>query len=264
MINNYIRIPDPDLSIYRYFRLKYFEDGLNHKNIMLVNPCVWEDPMELVGGLLGIYITEKGKRTQKFISYPFTRIYAQCWSMTKESDTLLRAYSRVAIDPDTQRNSLSDDEGVSVRTTPRKLFNALELGITKTFPGFCYIGSVKYLSSQELTQTVANAFLRGTNVFDNPINLAELALLKRDAFAHESEVRLLFISEYAIPNVKNIEIPIDPNTVYDSITFDPRLEIFQRLEHEAKVRDLGFTGTFIESDLYHRIELQVDLTDNNR
>jgi len=40
--------------------------------------------------------------------------------MTKESDTLLRAYSRVDIDSVAQRNRVPHLEGVKVRSTPAK------------------------------------------------------------------------------------------------------------------------------------------------
>ena len=50
---------------------------------------------------------------------------------------------------------------------------------------------------------------------------------------------------------------IDPNAVFDEITLDPRLEIFERKEREMVIRNIGYTGPFRESQLYQGVLLQV-------
>ena len=121
MSNNIIRISDPDQPIYRIFPLWFFEEALRLKNVVLVNPRIWEDPMEIVGGFIAVNQIVNGKLTQEHIEAPFARIFAQCWSSTMESDTLLRAYSRVVKDPYLRRNMFPREEGVRVRTSARKL-----------------------------------------------------------------------------------------------------------------------------------------------
>ncbi len=47
--------------------------------------------------------------------------------------------------------------------------------------------------------------------------------------------------------------------MFDEITFDPRLEVFERREREAMVRRLGYTGVIADSNAYERTILIVDL-----
>ena len=262
MTNKLIRISDPDQPIYRIFPLWFFEEALRLKYIVLVNPGLWEDPMEIVGGFIVLNQIVNGKLTQVTISEPFTRIFAQCWSSTEESDTLLRAYSRVVKDPHFGRNIFPREEGVRVRSTARKLLSALEAGTQDQPKGQCYIGSVQYMAHKELLQYIANGVGEvGKTIFDYPDNLANLALLKRQAFSHESEVRLMFISDDPTPASKLRRVQIDPNEIFDEIAFDPR--IGEQGVRENVVRDLGYTGKIVGSELYKRLELIVQLPDLN-
>ncbi len=264
MADNIIRIPAPDHSIYRIFPLWFFEEVLRTKSLVLAHPSIWEDPLEIVGSFIGVNQKLNGKYSQENIAAPFARIFAQCWSATKESDTLLRAYSRVVKDPHVRRNIMPRDEGVRVRTSARKLLNALEAGTKELPKGCCYIGAVQYLPREALLQRIANAVGKfGKDFFSHPNNLATLALLKREAFSYEAEVRLIFVYDEIVPGTKIMRVRMDPNALFDEVTFDPRLESFERREREAVARDLGYTGNIIESDLYHRIELTVRLPDRN-
>ena len=47
-----------------------------------------------------------------------------------------------------------------------------------------------------------------------------------------------------------VHVPIDPNLIFEEVTFDSRLGEFERLEREAVARKLGYTGTFGDSNLY--------------
>lgn len=264
MVNNIIHIQDPDQPIYRIFPLWFFEEALRVKNIMLVHPSTWEDPFEILSMFIAVEQNVNDKLVQEPINSSFIKVFAQCWSATKESDTLLRAYSRVVKDQHVRRNIMPRDEGVRVRTSPRKLLNALETGIQGNLEGLCYIGSVQYMSQAAIFQNIRDAVSKlGKNVFDKPNILARLALLKREAFSHESEVRLIFISDNSAPGTKSIRVKIDPNILFDEVTFDPRLEIFERKERETLAKNLGYTGNIVESYLYLRPELVIRLPDSN-
>jgi hypothetical protein len=264
MADNIIHIQDPDQPIYRIFPLWYFEEALRVKNIVLVHPSTWEDPFEVLSMFIAVEQNINGKRTQEPINSSFTKVFAQCWSATEESDTLLRAYSRVVKDQHVRRNILPRDEGVCVRTSPRKLLNALETEMQGGLVGRCYIGSMQYMSQDALFQKISDAVGQyGKNVFDQPNNLVKLALLKREAFSHESEVRLIFISDNSTPGTQSIRVKIEPNILFDEVTFDPRLETFERKEREALAKNLGYTGNIVESYLYQRPELVIRLPDRN-
>jgi hypothetical protein len=75
-------------------------------------------------------------------------------------------------------------------------------------------------------------------------------LLKRHEFSHESEVRLIYIEERNLPSQNIVKVPFDPNIVFEEITFDPRLAMFERNERETVIRSFGYTGLVTHLDLY--------------
>ena len=89
--------------------------------MVLVAPRLWEDPFEVIGNGIAVDRPRGDRIEQVIINQSLPPAYAQCWSATPESDTLLRAYSRVIKDPHFGRNICPRDEGVRVRSTPRKL-----------------------------------------------------------------------------------------------------------------------------------------------
>lgn len=262
MSENIIRIVDPDQPIYRIFPLWFFEEALRLQNTVLAHPSTWEDPYELLGGSIPVRHLNNDPDSHAIIDAPFLRVFAQCWSATKESDTLLRAYSRVVKDQHVRRNILPREEGVRVSSTPRKLLNALETGTKERLAGQSYIGSVRYISEDGLAMEVLDIFIKlKEHVFDQLDNLVNFALLKRNAFSHEAEVRLLFISDNPDPATKHIRVKIDPNAIFDEVTFDPRLEGFERKEREDVVRKLRYSGKIVASNLYQRPDLSIFLND---
>src|SRR5579871_7064477 len=90
-----IRISDPDMAVYRIFPLWYLEEALRLQKIVLVDPRLWEDPLEAGGWLIVADVRTGGQYEQVNITQSLPPAYAQCWSATPESDTLMRAYSRV-------------------------------------------------------------------------------------------------------------------------------------------------------------------------
>lgn len=255
-----IRISDPDAPIYRIFPLWFLEETLRLRQLTLVRPNRWEDPFEIVGDAIAVDQWREGCCTQTIINQDLPPAFAQCWSATAESDALLRVYSRVEKDSQFRRNMCPRNEGVQVRSTARKLLHALLAKSNSEPRGRCYVGSVRYLSHEQILQDITNAIgTHGLSVFQNPANRARLLLLKRKAFAHEAEVRLIYVCEDPRVTQVLLRVPIDPAEVFDEITFDPRLESFERLERKALIRGLGYQGLIGQSFLYTRTLLQVFL-----
>jgi hypothetical protein len=76
-------------------------------------------------------------------------------------------------------------------------------------------------------------------------------LLKRDAFCHEHEVRLIYVDkDQEFGNRNHIDCPVDANTLIEQITLDPRLLPDQEGARIEKLRDDGFRGTINKSELY--------------
>lgn len=259
----YIRIEDPDKPIYRIFPLWFLEETLRLRQFALVSPHLWEDPFEVIERNIAVQWPNGDQPQQVFMDQFLPPAYAQCWSMSAESDTLLRAYSRVVKDPKFNRNVCPRDEGVQVKSTPRRLIEALVAGVSLQSKENCFIGSVQYFGQdawREEIGKIGNAVKdSGLNFFKNPVKRAKLRLMKREAFAHEAEVRLIAIHHKANSSDTIFRVQFDPNAVFDEITFDPRLEIFERKEREKLIRNLGFTGPFRESRLYQGIIYQIFL-----
>jgi len=253
-----INIENLDAPLFRFYPLWFFQEALRVRNLALISPQKWEDPYEFLPWRVAI----NRKSGQTFWEDKIRPVYAQCWSGTQESDTLLRAYSRVFKDPHHNRNVLIREEGVRVGTTARKLIKAI-LKSRQTFPkDSFYLGRVNYLSPDEIKQNVANTINKnGENMLFGGLGLANLMLLKRKAFQHEDEYRLLYIEERDIPVQKIFQVSIEPNEVFDEVTFDPRLEPFERLEREENATRLGFKGEFGKSDLYQKVFFIVHLPD---
>src|SRR5689334_4206388 len=127
--DSYIRIEDIDGPIHRIFSLWSLEQTLRQKSLVLVLPREWEDPYEVVGDAIQVHRKVGARYESTFINQDLPPLYAQCWSSTGESDTLLRAYSRVLKDSRFQKNVFPQEEGVRVRSTPRKILNAIASGV---------------------------------------------------------------------------------------------------------------------------------------
>jgi hypothetical protein len=252
----FVGIDDPDVAIYRIFPLWFFEEALRLRRLMLVHPEMWEDPYELLFTRVIIESrTPPYKQTRLELA---VSAYAQCWSMTQESDTLLRAYSRVVKDVHSGRNTCPRDEGVQVRSTPRKLLSALTSWSLCPASEYCFIGKVEYLSTDEIEQHLAYRVGRlGFHAFDDALARAEILLKKRRVFAHEAEVRLIYVECRDVAREKLVRVPIDPTEIFEEVSFDPRLVLFERKEREAVARALGYNGTIRDLGLYENTELIV-------
>lgn len=259
-VGKIFRIDDIDKPIFRIFRQWDLQEAVRLKRLTLVPPRFWEDPFEVIESMIGVTYQDDGvMEPQVILGQDLPSTYAQCWSATADSDTLLRAYSRVVKDPRHQRNICPGDEGVKVRTTPRKLMGAL-LQARSSYPqASFFIGDVKYSPMEALLQNLTNEIARiGLNIFDDPANRVNLLLKKRDGFSHENEVRIgAALIKECDKSETVLSFDFDVNEVFEEITFDPRLIAFERLERERDFVALGFKGSFGESNLYQKIMLDI-------
>ncbi|MBD3772284.1 MAG: hypothetical protein IE921_01730 [Rhodobacteraceae bacterium] len=254
------RLPDLDVAVRRIFPLGRFLDILRSKEMGLVAPHSWEDPREDPAALCMLEGSKLSPpKGQQPLSAYLAPVWAQCWSLNPGSDTLLRAYSRVRIDPQSRRNSDRDAEGVIVTTTVRHLLSAAEGWHADGADSHFVIGCVDYVEDSEIGQRIVNACNTdgyGPAFFRTVPGRAESLLWKRIYFSHEQEVRLMLIAltwpkDQSVPQVRNVRV--DPNTFFHSISFDPRLISFEAKEREAEVRDAGYRGEIRLDHSYHKI-----------
>ncbi len=106
---------------------------------------------------------------------------------------------------------------------------------------------MRYLYKKELTDFADSVFADGLN----PVALAKVRLVKRKAFVHEKEVRLLYF-EKSNEQVKNLfTYNVNPNELVDQIMTDPRLSKKEADSIKKKIKNkTGFTGAIKHSLLY--------------
>jgi len=261
MINadNFICIDNVNVSLYRIFPIDRFCELLKTGQTVLVRPELWDDPFENILSCCGISDTSKTPFEGHFFGNMRRPLYAQCWSMAKESDTLLRAYSIVKKD-ETGRNRFRELEGVQVKTTARKLPEVLWKSIPTNPAETCFLGKVKYQPESELLQYFHNEIvLHRLQAFDEALSYAGSILRKRVFFSHEQEVRLIHIGNASTPS-KTFGIPVNPNDLFDEVIIDPRLATAERLERRDEIIKLGYSGLVeTEAKFYQKIFWNIHL-----
>ncbi len=248
---------DPDVPVFRIARAGLFVEELAGGRTRLVRPGSWEDPQEdVITRMAFQYDSDPG--VQVFgDERTLPPVFAQCWSHTEDSDMLWRAYSRVRHD-ESGRKKHADEEGLQLRSTPRHLLSALMAGAP--LEGRSFVGAVRYVPREGVSQEVVNEVgSSGLDSFLDPVKRAFVALYKRDSFAHEAEVRMIYVGNVG-DNDPRIEIPFDANEAVQQVTLDGRLNETERREREVQLRDAGFRGPVIRSDLYQGMYWQVPLT----
>lgn len=234
MENNYLNltIDDRHREVFRVFSFNFLLEMFKTRFNVLVKPCLWDDPFE------NVILNSRGRlhdgRTCSFGMRD--SFYAQCWTLNRESDAMWRIYSP-------QKN------GVKIRTTARKLFESL---YDVTSPGTrnvsCFIGKVLYLSVDEI-RNYRRLELEGSGA-----GVAKTLLIKREAFAHENEVRLLYWHGRENPIEQQYKYELDPFTLIDEIVLDPRMGAAEATNKFDEIRRIGYQGVLFQSDLYRAPE----------
>jgi hypothetical protein len=250
------RIDDIDKPLHRIFPVWRLEELVRLKRITLVQPSLWVDPREDPCATFRL-TPQPGsactKRNQRALADYLSACWAQCWSYEADSDVLLRAYSRVVLDPIAQRNSTPAEEGVRVTTTARRLIAVME-SWARLHPDYhFYIAGVTYEPEERFGQLLANRLSQpaGPLYFSTPDGRAESLCTKRAQFRHESEVRILCLTPDKLGTGEKVRhFPIDPNALFTEVAFDPRLITFERRERENRLRSEGFTGNIRDDHSY--------------
>lgn len=233
---NCLNIPDPDAPVYRVFPPLGFLDVLVKKKLTLVQPRAWDDPYE---NILFKRTFRLPDGTPVSVESLRNALWGQCWSLTVENDAMWRIYS-------------PQKDGVKVRSTPRKLLQAIwkdsfDVGRIKYF-----IGKVDYLSEQEIVQWFADPNNVNLLMFDNTGRGPVLALLlKRIEFYHEDEVRLV-CHDRQLATQSVAQFDIDPNQLFDEVVLDSRMPPYLADTFTSTLQTLGFKNPILRSTLYNQ------------
>jgi hypothetical protein len=228
-IKGYINFRSSELNlyVYRIMSLDRLYQMFYESSNYLVRPIMWEDPFEnfiakIQGRLPDGQIVEFAQR------YDF---YGQCWTLLGGTDAMWRIYSK-------------DKRSVRIMVRLKDLYGYLSEYAT----GALFIGKVKYLGSDQFISWIRRVF--HTSQQPNIELIAKTFLVKRGAFSHENEVRLLYYTtHYETGNFYRFKF--DCHRFVKEIMLDPRLKKNEADALAAEVRTrTEYKGKIVQSKLY--------------
>ena len=227
----------PDTPVFRVFTLDRLLDAVVRRQLALVRPRMWEDPYE---NLLYQTPLKNPDGTPLSIELRGNRLYGQCWTLASVSDALWRIYSPYK-------------SGIRVRTTAGELLKAIWKQDDQYASLKYFIGKVRYYTSVEFQKVFADP---RTMLFDTSGRGPVHALLcKRKAFSHEREVRLIF-QDSEDRDDQVIYFPIEPNSLFHTLLFDPRMDPATADTITRVLHKLGFRNRISQSSLYNTPKLR--------
>ena len=221
-----------DQHIYRIMPEDYVISLFAKRENVLSQIHNWKDKFEnfqlKLGGILNGEPFEYGFQDD---------FVGQCWTRENLSEAMWGIYAN-----DPQYRFLR------IRSTPRKLINALVQEHPKMPQDTCFIGKVLYKREKDLKAHVHNG---GTLNLDVE-SFAKSLLLKRRSFKHESEVRLIYSGESKNYDEKGLyRYTVDPHPMITQIMADPNRDRTTWLADKEKLRKTtGYVGEIKRSKMY--------------
>ncbi len=219
---NYLNLGKSDLKLplYRYIGLKTLYAMLKSRQNQLSHPSLWGDPFE------NLTLNGKGRYPDGSIRSFGLRdhVYGQCWTQEMRSDAMWRIYCPADQD--------ANFCGVRIRTSLQRLANSLSRTVEGSAKECVLIGKVRYLMDHQLDHMARSLFTKGVT----PVSVAKSLLIKRTAFQHEREVRLIYVN---LPE-ETLEgdrfcYPIDPEELITQIMVAPRKSVTEAENIKAEI-----------------------------
>jgi Protein of unknown function (DUF2971) len=223
---------DLDRNIYRIISIQRLEELFETGENILVKTYKWEDPFE------NFILRSKVKLPSgEIVQYNYHNwLYGQCWSFHEASDAMWRIYS-------------PKGDGVRIRTTVRKLHQSLFSSQKTLQEAKCAIGKVCYLNQNKMA-------IYANEIFDDygitVENLFNSLLVKRTAFKHENEIRLLYCAIDEDENKSDkFSYKVEPQSLITQIMLDPRYDPEKAEELKKCIKcKTNFSGNIKRSLLY--------------
>ena len=222
-----------DQYIYRIISYDRFIELFEHQKNTLVKPKLWEDTFEN----FALKSKLKFPDDSEIELDTHDRLYGQCWTTSKASDAMWRIYSH-------------DKKGIRIRTTVDKLLTSLLMANVNTAMTESCVGKVEYKSEATIMSQASKAFSQdGQMTFGS---LFRSLLIKRKAFDHEREVRLIYLDwGYELPIDDIFSYEIDPHELISQVMIDPRISYDEFKEIKKVIKQkTGFKGDIKRSLLY--------------
>jgi hypothetical protein len=192
-------------------------------------PSKWKDKFENFQLALG------GTLDGEPFDYSFRdHFLGQCWHTDAYSEAMWGIYANDA-----------DKRYLRIKSTPEKLLKALIKAHPLASQDTCFIGKVQYLGEKAIKEFASVLELSAAR-------FAQSLLMKRRAFKHESEVRLLYFSDgTSIANGFH-SYDIDPHEMITQIMADPSRPRGKQWTADLAMlrRETGFKGEIKRSKLY--------------
>jgi hypothetical protein len=229
---NYLNLnsEEKNRKIYRVMPIHHLIEVFNNSQNTLSKPRLWDDPFE------NFILQSKAKLPDgQIVSFGMRdSFYGQCWTFQKESDAMWRIYS-------------PDKNGVKIRTTIKKLFESLYNSVPqKRRDVSCFLGKVKYLTRLGIQRLLK----RPISLESSGVGVADTLLIKRKAFSHEKEVRLIYWADENEAISEIYQYHVNPHLLIEQIVFDPRLNRHLYKVYKDYLRRLNYVGKIIQSSLY--------------
>ncbi len=206
-----------ETELYRYLSLSQFMSFVESKKTYLTNINLWQDPWE--AALHKLPTMRDDGSLEMPIHSSHENMYGQCWSLNADSDALWRIYS-------------PNREGLMIKSTAKKF-----LLIKEIMHGL--LGRVIYSNFDDSK--------------DFPQGSLEMALVKRKAFEHEIEVRLITVAEMVKGEWNGspfISLDLNPMEFIEEIVIDPRAEEWFVTTVIDYCKRVGFKIIPFQSKLY--------------
>ncbi|WP_202711329.1 DUF2971 domain-containing protein [Sporosalibacterium faouarense] len=213
-------------KIYRYISLSQFMSLVEKNRTYLTRLISWEDTWEVPS--INIPVKKSNGEVEFPIYSGSSELFGQCWTLKEESDAMWRIYS-------------PSKNGIKIGTSIEKLEHIQGLQHSAINKVYYYNDLMDGLNNREKFKKMSHMFADG--------------LIKRDAFEHENEVRLItrnderFIGD-KVSKGNYIEFPIDVVRFIEDIVVDPRAQdhYFSTIQYYCKRAGLTIKPT--KSELY--------------
>lgn len=235
--DNVLGVKNLDASIYRIFSKRHFFKILTSQTNTLVNPPKWEDPFESFFLRANVRAPKGEQVSTSSIAADW---YGQCWTFSEESDAMWRIYSPKPV-----------LDAIKVRTTVRRLFQTF-YDNTDIFASLkFFVGAVTYLTESEIVEFMQEISFWDIATGGQGTGFAKLLCIKREAFRHENEIRVLFQDLDPRRGHDGVaEFRLNANEVFDQVVIDPRLPEAQAAVLQKEIEDTGCTLPVTQSSLY--------------
>lgn len=236
---------EDDTKLYRYISLSMFLTFIEKNQIYLTKMESLEDTWEIP--LKDLPIKSKDNEL-KYFEFPyFQNMFTHCWSLEGNSDALWRIYSK-------------EKEGILIETTVKKF--KLIKGIKKAV-----LAPVIYYNDLEFVLNKIKEIPPYDTFFGS-------SFLKRNAFKHEKEVRLVTLNEegyidYKREECAHINFGLDSKEFIENIIIDPRADDWYVDTIKSYCLRVGLSCIPKKSDLYSKdifksTGVAIELGENNK